>query len=221
MFTVLIKVRTLGRLTVYDNGDFSTNSLSEIFCDSNGRLYVVNNLGVYELINEVWQEIIKFKNVIGDEFFFCNNYNKLIITRQNDFLRIAIDFGFLKYKNDTCFELFKTDNSDLYDNFTTRIYTDSENRIWVSNDSGIQLIDGDNWEYYANNYNLSVAGNYIISNKNVTPHVEIYHNGSWQGLFEEYYFRIYSYVDVVTDNYGNLWFSDYTKLYKPKKEVLP
>lgn len=203
------------------NGDFSTNSFSKILCDSDGRLYIANNCGVCELLNETWQEIINFQEIAGDDSNnMGNRYSKPIIAKQDNSLWISTYFGVIKYKNDTCFEILNTDNSELYDNFTTGIYTDNENRIWISNKGGVQLIDGDNWEYYSNQINFSISGNYIISAANSKPYIKTYHNGLWQNLFDGYFFRIYSYNNAVTDNDGNLWLNDYQKLYKIKPEVL-
>jgi len=203
-----------------ENSNIPQNSTSKIFCDENSDLYFVYYTGVMKFENDQWVEDSRFPGISNFEIPVLDfNRSNPVLIKQNDYFWLAVKASLIKYKNDSTFEYFTPENSDLSGHFLKSIYKDNMDRIWITDGINVQLFDNNNWTTHSGRYNFSITGDYIFS-EDYLYGIKLLKNHEWVDIFSEYYFKIISYNKSRVDNEGNLWLSDYERIYKIKTEVL-
>ena len=164
---------------------------------------IVNCYKLYQFTDNEWQPIFDIRSTGVEGISFHTNVASMI--KQGDIFWLATSNGLMKYKNDSTWVLYSTQNSGIASNIVQKIRIDNEGRKWLETFSGIEMYDGTNWLLYDDLKTFDIADEFIIANPSRQGRFRIYENNQWDPFLLDYIDAPISFHDAEIDDEGHLW----------------
>ncbi len=193
-----------------ENTDAYINHSSKVYTDRPGHLYMFSFDDMYEFDGNSWQLKVKL-NALFENFGYyiqtdapCSWHDTTMWINSYD--------GLIALYNDSTAHLFNTANSGISDNSLVGVHTDDNGNVWMTNDSGIEMYDGENWHVFSDHYYLMVQGNTVLSYADNRTYKWENNNWNYCEVGNNQYHGHFN--NGIADRNGNIWLSRGDIIYK-------
>ncbi|MGM0626459.1 MAG: hypothetical protein ACQES0_11300 [Bacteroidota bacterium] len=193
-----------------DDVEYILSGSSKVYTKRPGHQYLMCFQYLYEFDGNNWQLVVNL-NELFDEYISmiqtdapCAFHDSVMWINSYE--------GLIALHNDSTAQIFNTANSGISDNSLVEVHTDDDGNVWMTNDSGIEMYDGESWQVFSDKYRLSVMGNTVLCyyDEFVFKWVS---NQWWQTDVGNNQFAG-SYNAGVADQNDTIWLSAGDRLYK-------